>query len=68
MVTYPRIPGHEIAATIESVGADVPRTFKWVWMLLCRLIRTAADALPVSASGPMRVSRIKRSVYNATER
>jgi threonine dehydrogenase-like Zn-dependent dehydrogenase len=24
MVTYPRIPGHEIAATIESVGADVP--------------------------------------------
>jgi len=24
LVTYPRIPGHEIAATIEHVGADVP--------------------------------------------
>jgi threonine dehydrogenase-like Zn-dependent dehydrogenase len=24
MVTYPRIPGHEIAASIEAVGADVP--------------------------------------------
>ena len=23
LVTYPRIPGHEIAATIESVGVDV---------------------------------------------
>jgi len=24
MVTYPRIPGHEIGATIEQLGADVP--------------------------------------------
>src|SRR5688572_26091112 len=24
MVTYPRIPGHEIAATIEDAGPDVP--------------------------------------------
>jgi 2-desacetyl-2-hydroxyethyl bacteriochlorophyllide A dehydrogenase len=24
MVTYPRIPGHEIAATIEEAGSDVP--------------------------------------------
>jgi len=24
LVTYPRIPGHEIAGTIERVGADVP--------------------------------------------
>jgi 2-desacetyl-2-hydroxyethyl bacteriochlorophyllide A dehydrogenase len=24
LVSYPRIPGHEIAATIEQVGADVP--------------------------------------------
>ena len=24
MVTYPRIPGHEIAATIEDAGSDVP--------------------------------------------
>ncbi len=28
MVTYPRIPGHEIAATIEAVGADVPDGLK----------------------------------------
>jgi len=28
LVTYPRIPGHEIAATIESVGADVPEKFQ----------------------------------------
>jgi threonine dehydrogenase-like Zn-dependent dehydrogenase len=28
MVTYPRIPGHEIAATIEEVGADVPDHLK----------------------------------------
>lgn len=28
MVTYPRIPGHEIAATIESVGHDVPSGFR----------------------------------------
>ncbi len=25
MVTYPRIPGHEIAATIVDAGANVPR-------------------------------------------
>ena len=27
LVTYPRIPGHEIGATIDSLGADVPE--KW---------------------------------------
>ncbi len=27
LVSYPRIPGHEIAATIVSVGADVPAEF-----------------------------------------
>ena len=27
MVSYPRIPGHEIAATIEVVGTDVPPQF-----------------------------------------
>jgi threonine dehydrogenase-like Zn-dependent dehydrogenase len=28
MVTYPRIPGHEIAATIHEVGPDVPPEFR----------------------------------------
>ena len=28
MVTYPRIPGHEIGATIESLGSDVPTQWK----------------------------------------
>ncbi len=28
LVAYPRIPGHEIAATIESIGADVPKTWQ----------------------------------------
>ncbi|CAA6692728.1 MULTISPECIES: zinc-binding alcohol dehydrogenase family protein [unclassified Lentimonas] len=28
MVTYPRIPGHEIGATIESIGPDVPDQWK----------------------------------------
>lgn len=28
MVSLPRIPGHEVAATIEVVGADVPETFR----------------------------------------
>ncbi len=27
MVSYPRIPGHEIGATIDSLGSDVPK--KW---------------------------------------
>ncbi|MEP6716282.1 MAG: alcohol dehydrogenase catalytic domain-containing protein, partial [Terriglobia bacterium] len=27
MVTYPRIPGHEIAALIEEVGSEVPQRF-----------------------------------------
>src|SRR5436305_1217664 len=27
MVTYPRIPGHEIAATIQETGASVPSHF-----------------------------------------
>lgn len=27
LVAYPRIPGHEIAATIEQVGHDVPKTW-----------------------------------------
>src|SRR3979411_2919105 len=28
MVTYPRIPGHEIAATISEIGPDVPARFQ----------------------------------------
>jgi len=28
MVTLPRIPGHEVAATIEQTGPDVPSTFE----------------------------------------
>ncbi len=28
MVTYPRIPGHEIAATIEAIGPAVPSDFE----------------------------------------
>lgn len=28
MVTFPRIPGHEIGATIEALGSDVPDIFK----------------------------------------
>jgi threonine dehydrogenase-like Zn-dependent dehydrogenase len=28
MVTFPRIPGHEIGASIEALGSDVPDTFK----------------------------------------
>lgn len=28
MVTLPRIPGHEVAATIEKVGANVPSQFR----------------------------------------
>ena len=27
LVTYPRVPGHEIAAVIEKVGSEVPDTF-----------------------------------------
>ena len=27
LVTYPRVPGHEIAAVIEELGKDVPDTF-----------------------------------------
>jgi threonine dehydrogenase-like Zn-dependent dehydrogenase len=28
LVSYPRIPGHEIAATVVETGADVPKEFK----------------------------------------
>src|SRR5437879_1827250 len=28
LVSYPRIPGHEIAATIEQTGSGVPATFQ----------------------------------------
>ena len=28
LVTYPRIPGHEIGATIDSLGSDVPEKWK----------------------------------------
>ncbi len=28
MVSYPRIPGHEVAATIEKTGGDVPKEYK----------------------------------------
>ena len=27
LVSYPRTPGHEVAATVEEVGADVPASF-----------------------------------------
>jgi threonine dehydrogenase-like Zn-dependent dehydrogenase len=28
LVSYPRIPGHEVAATIERLGRDVPDSFQ----------------------------------------
>ena len=28
MVEYPRVPGHEISAVIESIGEEVPENFK----------------------------------------
>lgn len=28
LVSYPRVPGHEIGATIETLGADVPENFQ----------------------------------------
>lgn len=28
LVSYPRIPGHEVSATIEAVGEDVPEKFR----------------------------------------
>lgn len=28
LVSYPRVPGHEIAATIEQVGSEVPETLR----------------------------------------
>lgn len=54
LVTYPRTPGHEIAATIADVGAEVPDGFR---------IGAAATVLPYKACG--RCAACRRNRANA---
>ena len=55
-VTYPRIPGHEIAATIEKAGPDVPEKFA---------PGTAVTVMPYTACG--KCAACKRGRPNACE-
>ncbi|MEL7586091.1 MAG: zinc-binding alcohol dehydrogenase family protein [Prolixibacteraceae bacterium] len=54
MVEFPRIPGHEISASIEEAGADVPAAFK---------ARQKATVVPYTSCGQCTSCRQKR--FNA---
>ncbi|MFY9151727.1 MAG: zinc-binding alcohol dehydrogenase family protein [Prolixibacteraceae bacterium] len=54
MVQYPRIPGHEISATIEALGAQVPKEFR---------IGQRATVVPYTNCGQCTSCRQKR--FNA---
>ena len=54
MVNYPRIPGHEISATIEKIGDNVPQNFK---------IGQKVTAVPYTNCGQCASCKQKR--YNA---
>ncbi|HZL09980.1 MAG TPA: zinc-binding alcohol dehydrogenase family protein [Prolixibacteraceae bacterium] len=56
MVQYPRIPGHEISATIQEMGADVPKEFQ---------IGQRATVVPYTNCGQCTSCRQKR--FNACQ-
>lgn len=60
LVTYPRIPGHEIAAVIEQLGSDVPSDFS---------VGQAVTVMPYTACGKCpscRRGRVNACQHNQT--
>ncbi|MEM9079480.1 MAG: zinc-binding alcohol dehydrogenase family protein [Verrucomicrobiota bacterium] len=60
MVSYPRIPGHEIGATIEAVGPGVPTCWRIGQNVLVSPY-TSCDHCP-----PCRIGRVNCCQYNET--
>jgi len=65
LVTYPRIPGHEVAATIISENSSDWRSLL-VLMLPFLLTRTAGLAHHASVDGQMPANTTKLSAFNGT--
>ncbi|HYG23778.1 MAG TPA: zinc-binding alcohol dehydrogenase family protein [Verrucomicrobiae bacterium] len=60
LVTYPRIPGHEVAGLIAEVGTEVPATFK---------VGQSTTVLPYSSCGacvPCKAGRVNSCRNNET--
>jgi threonine dehydrogenase-like Zn-dependent dehydrogenase len=60
LVTYPRVPGHEIAGVVEAVGPDVPDTVR---------VGAAVTVVPYTACGACaacRRGRVNTCRYNRT--
>ena len=56
LVSYPRIPGHEIAATIVEVGSSVPAEYQPGTNVTVYPTHTAASAHPVGGDAPTPVN------------
>ena len=66
LVSYPRIPGHELGCTIEAIGSAVPQeNFASARMCSCIRTKPAAAALPADSSGSTAAATTKRSACSA---
>ena len=66
MVSYPRIPGHEIGASIEALGSDVPDSFKPGQIVTLNPTQAAENASPAGAEDPTRARITRRWASSAT--
>ncbi len=66
LVSYPRIPGHELGCTIAAIGSAVPQENS-ASARMCSCIRTkpAAGAAPVANSGSIAVATTRRWACSA---
>ena len=62
MVKMPVVPGHEVGAVIEKVGADVPDGLKPGMVVTCNHIPTAVSVLLAVMGASMPVSTTRPSV------
>ena len=69
LVGYPRVPGHEIAATVEHVGRDVPPGMLAAGMDVTVVPpRRAASAPPVAAGAVTPAGTTRHWAYSVTAR
>lgn len=66
MVRMPVIPGHEVGATIEAVGTDVPDFLRPGQHVTSILTRIAASAPPAGTDVSMLVNITRLLAYSGT--
>ena len=68
LVSYPRIPGHEIAATVVEAGEDVPVEFEAGVDVTVYPNTNCGNARPAVVGGRMRASSTRLSEFSAMAR